>query len=77
MLHFGQKSEESKYFYRSKKITDTVDHDKMVVSKSIPCNEWKDQCYTVGCEDEDEIVPLYIKTPPKVFGYGVSQYSKN
>ena len=55
----------------------TLDHDKIVVSKSIPCNEGKDQCYTVRYEDGDEIVPLYIKTPPKVFSYGVSQYSKN
>ena len=70
MLQFGQKSVESKDFYKNKRITDTVDHDKIVVSKSIPCNERKDQCYTVGYEDGDEIVPLYIKTLPKVFSYG-------
>ena len=77
MLQFGQKSAESKDFYKNKRITNTVDHDKIVVSKSIPCNEGKDQCYTVGYEDGDEIVPLYIKTPPKVFSYGITQYSKN
>ena len=35
MLQFGQKSIESKDFYKNKRITDTVDHDKIVVSKSI------------------------------------------
>ena len=37
----------------------------------------KISAYTVEYENGDEIVPLYIKTPPKVFSYGVSQYSKN
>ena len=78
MLQFGQKSVENKDFYRTKRISDisTLDHDKIVVSKSIPCNNGKDQRYEVGYEDGDKIVPLYIKTPPKVFSYGVSQYSK-
>ena len=30
-----------------------------------------------GMKMVTKIVPLYIKTPPKVFSYGVSQYSKN
>ena len=53
-------------------------HDKIVVSNSIPCNKGKDQRYVVGYEDGDgEIIALYIKTPPKVFSYGVTQYSEN
>ena len=46
-------------------------------SKSIPCNQGKNQYYTVGYEDGDEIVSLYIKTHPKMFSNGVQQYSKN
>ena len=78
MLQFGQKSVESKDFYRSKKISDilSLDHDTIVLSNSIPCNKGKNQQYVVGYED-GEIITLYIKTPPKVFSYGVSQYSKN
>ena len=48
-----------------------------MVSKSIPCNNGKDQQYVVGYEDGDEIVPLYIKTLPKMFSYGVPHYSEN
>ena len=77
MLQFGQKSVESKDFYRTKKIIYIVDPDKIVVSKSIPCNNGKDQRYVVGYEDSEKIIPLYITTPPKVFSYGVSHYSKN
>ena len=80
MSQFGQKSIESKNFYRTKRISDVsnVDCDKIVVSNSIPCNKGKDQQDVVGFEDGDgEIIALYIKTPPKVFSYGVTQYSKN
>ena len=77
MLQFGQKSIESKDFYRTKKISDVVDPDKIVVSNSIPCNKGKDQQYVVGYEDGGKIAPLYIKTPPKVLSYGVTHYSKN
>ena len=58
MLQFGQKSVESKDFYRTKKITNisTLDHDKIVVSNSIPCNKGKDQRYVVRYEDGDKIV---------------------
>ena len=63
MLQFGQKSLESKDFYRIKRITDTLDHDKIVVSKSIPFNKEKDQCYIIGSEDGDKIVPpLHLDT---------------
>ena len=34
-----------KDFYKTKRITYTLDHDKIVVSKSIPCNEGKDYYY--------------------------------
>ena len=77
MLQFGQKCIESKDFYQNKRITDTVDHDKIMVSNKILCNKEKDQCFTVGYEDGDKIIPLYIKTPPKVFSYRVQQYLKN
>ena len=34
--------------------------------------------YVMEYKDGDgEIIALYIKTPPKVFSYGVTQYSKN
>ena len=48
MLQFSQKFVESKDFYKNKRITNTVNHDKIVVFKNIPCNEGKNQCYTVG-----------------------------
>ena len=79
MLQFGQKSVDSKDFYRSKRIIDVsnIDLDKIVVSNSISCNKGKDQRFVVGYEDDEKIIALYIKTPPKVFSYGVSQYSEN
>ena len=45
MLQFGQKSVERKDFYKTKRISDvsTLDHDKTMVSKSIPCNNGKDK----------------------------------
>ena len=44
MLQFGQKSVESKNFYRTKRISNVsnVDCDKIVVSNSISCNKGKD-----------------------------------
>ena len=79
MLQFGQTAIDCKDFYKRKGISDiySLDLDKIVVSNNIPCNKGKDQRYVVGYEDDGEIVPLYIKTPPKVFSYGVSQYSEN
>ena len=75
----AEKFVENKEFYRIKRISDiySLGLDKIVVSKSIPCNKAKDQRYEVGYKDDDQIVTLYIKTPPKMFSYGVSQYSEN
>ena len=69
VLQFGQKSVEGKDFYNIKRISNisTLEHDKIVVSKSIPCKSGKEQRYEVGYKDDEKIVPLYIKTPQKVF----------
>ena len=64
---FGQKSVDSKDFYRSKRIIDVsnIDLNKIVVSNSISCNKGKDQRFVVGYEDDEKIIALYIKDSSK------------
>ena len=48
-----------------------------MVSNDIPFNKSRDQRYIVGCKGDVEIVPFYIKTPPKVFSYRVFPHYEN
>ena len=79
VFQFGQVSIASKEFYKHKQITDlnTIDYDRIVVSDVVSCNNGKDKRYIVGYQVDSQIIPLYIKTPKKVFSYGVSQYNAN
>ena len=79
IYQFGQVSIASKDFYKHKQVTDlnTIDYDKIVVSNAIATNKGKDKRYIVAYEVAGQIIPLYVKTPKKVFSYGVSQYNEN
>ena len=46
-------------------------------SDKMPCNNGKDCRYIVGYQHDESLMPLFIKTPKKIFSYGVSQYDKN
>ena len=48
-----------------------------MISDKVPCNNGKDYRYIVGCEVDGALIPLLIKTPRDIFGYGVSQYDEN
>ena len=76
---FGQKEVTTKDFYGQRKITDifTIDINKLVVSDKVPCNNGKNCHYIVDYQVDGVLVPLFIKTPKKIFSYGVSQYDKN
>ena len=56
----------SKDFHKQRQITDilTIDVKKVVLSD-------------INCLAIMERIPLFIKTPEKIFCYGVSQYDKN
>ena len=79
MLKFGQKAVTAKDFYRQRQITDifTIDVNKVLVPDKVPCNNRKDWHYTVGYQFDETPIPLFIKTPKKIFIYGVSQCKKN
>ena len=49
----------------------------MEVSDEVPCNNGNNCRYIVGCQVDEELVPLFIKTSKNIFSYGVSQYDKN
>ena len=40
-------------------------------------NNGKDCRYIVGYQDDETLIPLFIKTPKNVFSHGVPQYHKN
>ena len=48
-----------------------------MVSDKVSCNNGKDCHYIAGCQVDEALVPLFIKTPKQCFSYGVSQYDKN
>ena len=79
MFKFGQKEVTAKDFYGQRQITDifTIDVNKVVVSDKMLCNNGKDCRYIVGYQIDEALVPLFIRTPKNIFGYGVSQYDKN
>ena len=79
MFKFGQKEVTPKAFYGQREITDifTISVNKVVVSDKVSCNNGNDWCYIVGYQVNEALIPLFIKTPKKIFSYGVSQYSKN
>ena len=54
-----------------------IDINKLVVSDKVPCNNGKDYRYIVGCQVDEVVVPLFIKTSKNVFSHGVSQSNKN
>ena len=78
-MKFGRKEVTIKDFYGERQITDifTIDVNKLVVSDKALCNNGKDCRYIVGYQADGALIPLFIKTPKKVFSYGVSQYDKN
>ena len=79
MLKFGQKEITTKDFYGQRQIIDlfTINVNKVVVSGKVPCNNGKDCRSAVGYQVDEALIPLFIKTPKNIFGYGVSQYDKN
>ena len=77
---FGQKEVTTKDFYGQIQITDifTINVNKLVLSKKVPCNNVKDYRHIVGYHvDEEEIISLFIKTFKNIFNYGVSWYDKH
>ena len=68
-----------KTFIDKDQITDifTIDVNKLIVSDKVPCNNGKDCRYIVGCQVDEGLIPLFIKTPKNIFSYGVLQYDKN
>ena len=79
MLKFSQKDVTSKDFYGQRKITDIcmIDINKVVISDKVACNNGKDCRYVVGYQVDEEVIPMFIKTPKNIFSQGVSQYDKN
>ena len=79
MLKFGQRDVTTKEFYGQRQTTDlfTIDIGKVVVSDKVPCNNGKDCRYIIGYQDNEALMPLFIKTPKNTFSYGVSQYDRN
>ena len=73
MLKFGQKEVTAKDFYRQRQITDifTNDINKVVVSDKVSCNNGNDCRYTVGCQLDEALMPLFIKTPMDICSYGM------
>ena len=69
MFKFGQKEVTTKDFYGQRQITDifTIDVNKLVVSDKVPCNNGKDCHYIVGYQTDEALIPLFIKTPKKIF----------
>ena len=55
----------------------TIDVNKLVISDKVSCNNGKDCRYIVGYQVDGVSISLFIKTPKKIFSYGVSQYDKN
>ena len=49
----------------------------MVISDKVSCNKGKDCRYIAGYRVNEALMPLFIKTPKKIFSYGVSQYDNN
>ena len=49
----------------------------MMISDKVSCNNRKDCRYIVGYQVDEALMPLFIKTPKKIFTYGVSQYDGN
>ena len=68
-----------KTFIDKDQITDifTIDVNKLIVSDKVPYNNGKDCRYIVGCQVDEGLIPLFIKTPKNIFSYGVLQYDKN
>ena len=54
-----------------------IDVNKVVISDKVACNNGKDCRYVVGYQVDEEMIPLFIKTPKNIFSHGVSQYDKN
>ena len=79
MLKFGQKEVTRKEFYGQRQVTDifTIDVNRLVISEKVPCNNGKDCRYIVDYQVDGVSIPLFVKTPKKIFSYGVSQYNKN
>ena len=79
MLKFGQREVTTKDFYGQRQTTDlfTIDIGKVVVSDKVTCNNGKDCRYIIGYQDNEALMPLFIKTPKNTFSYGVSQYDRN
>ena len=79
MLKFGQREVTTKDFYGQRQTTDlfTIDIGKVVVSDKVPYNNGKDCRYIIGYQDNEALMPLFIKTPKNTFSYGVSQYDRN
>ena len=47
-----------------------------MISDKMSCNNGKD-CYIVGYQVDEALIPLFIKTRKNMFNYGVSQYDRN
>ena len=76
MYKFGQIEKLSKEFNTEYKVTENVDLEKIRLSEGVVANK-HDTRYTIGYETEQEIVPLYVKTPKDCVSSGVSRYNEN
>ena len=76
MYKFGQIEKLSKEFNTEYKVTENVDLEKIRLSEGVVANK-HDTRYTIGYETEQEIVPLYVKTPKDCVSSGVSRYNES
>ena len=69
---FGQREVASEDIYNQTQITNIfrIDLTKVVFSDKMSCNNENDWQYIVGYQvDGKTVVPLFIKTPKKIFSY--------
>ena len=72
---FGQKKITSKKFYKQKQVTEIfiINVNKVVLSDRVSCSNGKEWWFIVGYQvDGETTIPLFIKTPKKIFSYRVS-----
>ena len=76
IFKFGQQNISSKDFYKVIAIDySTLNVGNIVVSEPITCAKTGSR-YMVGYKmDDDKIVALRIKTPKKIYSFGVDQYN--